>query len=316
MHSTRIIILSALLIIACCISCNFSKRITYDNYSKKINPPNCVPILPNFYYDQTEITNLSWLEYEYWTMRVFGINSREYEETLIDSLVWYNTVCNQYNADYYLRHPAYRDYPLVGISQSQAKKFARWRSDRVFEQTLVQLGVLEYNPNQNKESHFTLENYLSGKYLDLAPDTNIKYYIKFRLPTQKEWELVNQYSDSLDNLYFNACSDRKSRDKQLDQYRKFVNIPTCKSDSTFNMGPTRAVYIDCVATKGIPIYNLDGNVSEWLNEENIFAGRSWTSSDSSQYIGQIDTSSAATHFIGFRCVAEWVKIEYDFNKNQ
>ena len=42
----------------------------------------------------------------------------------------------------YLRHPAYRDYPVVGVSWEQANDYCTWRTDRVNERILIDAGLI------------------------------------------------------------------------------------------------------------------------------------------------------------------------------
>ena len=55
---------------------------------------------------------------------------------------------NEPYVDYYLRHPSYRDYPVVGVNWLQATNFCAWRTDRVNEQILIREGIIIPNPNQ------------------------------------------------------------------------------------------------------------------------------------------------------------------------
>jgi formylglycine-generating enzyme required for sulfatase activity len=41
----------------------------------------------------------------------------------------------------YLRHPAYANYPVVGVSWIQAVEFSKWRTNRVNELMLEKEGV-------------------------------------------------------------------------------------------------------------------------------------------------------------------------------
>src|SRR5690554_1300216 len=81
------------------------------------NTPRRVTV-SSFYMDETEITNFHWLEYLYWLNRIFGLDYPEVlANALPDTLVWRNkTAYNEPYVDYYLRHPAFRDYPVVGVN--------------------------------------------------------------------------------------------------------------------------------------------------------------------------------------------------------
>jgi sulfatase modifying factor 1 len=72
--------------------------------------------------DEVEVTNFYWLEYLYWLDRVFAADYPEiYKKALPDTLVWRSKLAfNEPYVEYYLRHPAYRDYPVVGMNWLQA----------------------------------------------------------------------------------------------------------------------------------------------------------------------------------------------------
>ena len=132
----------------------------WDNIPRRVT-------VPSFYMDETEVTNYYWLEYLSWLQRVYGSSYPEVvRRALPDTLVWREKLAfNEPHVDYYLRHPAYRDYPVVGISWNQANDFCKWRTDRVNEQLLVREGLIAHNPDgQIDEDHFTTEAYLNGQY--------------------------------------------------------------------------------------------------------------------------------------------------------
>ena len=82
----------------------------------KENPPNGIQISENFYCDRIEVSNVSWLEYMFWTERTFGEFSQEHLATFPDTNVWLKGDDNfEVYQEYYLTHPAYRNYPVVGI---------------------------------------------------------------------------------------------------------------------------------------------------------------------------------------------------------
>ena len=58
-------------------------------------------------------------------------------------LVWRNRLgYAEVMTNNYLRHPAFADYPVVGVSWKQAVEFSNWRTDRVNEQILEEKGFI------------------------------------------------------------------------------------------------------------------------------------------------------------------------------
>lgn len=162
----------------------------------------------SYYLDETEITNFNWLEYLYWVRRVYAVDYPEvFRKALPDTLVWRSKLAyNEPYVDYYLRHPAYRDYPVVGVNWLQCNDFCQWRTDRVNEYILIREGVLEHYVDQIGEDNFNTDAYLAGQYesgkrIDGLPDLNPGssgfrnvrmedgiLLPRFRLPTEAEWE--------------------------------------------------------------------------------------------------------------------------------
>lgn len=57
----------------------------------------------------------------------------------------------------YLRHPAYREYPVVGVSWIQAVEFSNWRTNRYNELILETEGYTEKGAKYiyDAEKHLT-----------------------------------------------------------------------------------------------------------------------------------------------------------------
>ena len=82
-----------------------------------------------FFIDETEVTNLMYMEYLDWLETVFPPSEPRYrqiyEGALPDTLVWRNTLGYMEElTTNYLRHPAYAEYPVVGINWLQAVQFS------------------------------------------------------------------------------------------------------------------------------------------------------------------------------------------------
>lgn len=133
------------------------------------NTPNQQHVA-SFYMDETEVTNLMYMEYLDWLKRVFPPEDENYKNIYPgaspDTLVWRNRL--GYNETYtnnYLRHPAYASYPVVGVNWIQSVEFCKWRTDRVNENILETQGFLKKDAkivSVSAESSFSTETYLNA----------------------------------------------------------------------------------------------------------------------------------------------------------
>ncbi|MBE9600391.1 SUMF1/EgtB/PvdO family nonheme iron enzyme [Pedobacter sp. MC2016-24] len=97
----------------------------------------------SFYMDETEVSNTNWLEYMNWIRTNFPKDYEYYYNETPDTLVWRSPLSyNEPYVDNYLRHPAYQDYPVVGVTWEQATRYCSWRTDRVNELLLRDRGYM------------------------------------------------------------------------------------------------------------------------------------------------------------------------------
>ncbi|ELY2017032.1 gliding motility lipoprotein GldJ [Flavobacterium psychrophilum] len=124
----------------------------------------------SFYMDETEVTNLMYMEYLDWIKRVFPPTEENYkniyEGALPDTLVWRNRLgYNETMTNNYLRHPAYSQYPVVGVNWIQSSEFAKWRTDRVNESVLEKEGYMKKGAkvvDADANNTFSTEAYLAS----------------------------------------------------------------------------------------------------------------------------------------------------------
>ena len=133
------------------------------------NTPNQQHV-QSFYMDETEVTNLMYMEYLDWLKRVFPPEEDNYkniyEGASPDTLVWRNRLgYNETMTNNYLRHPAYAEYPVVGVNWIQATEFAKWRTNRVNESILEQQRFLKKDSkvvDVKADATFDTETYLAA----------------------------------------------------------------------------------------------------------------------------------------------------------
>ena len=125
----------------------FTKGKVQDDVMRDWNNTPTQQNVMSFYMDETEVTNKMYLEYIKYLKKVYPPEKPEftgiYESALPDTLVWRGRL--SYNEDLvvnYFRHPAYGEFPVVGVNWFQANSYAKWRTDRVNELILEREGFL------------------------------------------------------------------------------------------------------------------------------------------------------------------------------
>nr|WP_311949525.1 SUMF1/EgtB/PvdO family nonheme iron enzyme [Mucilaginibacter terrae] len=108
----------------------------YNNVRRRIT-------VGSFYMDETEVSNQDWLDYLHYISITFPGDRELYYNATPDTLVWRRPLSyNEPYVDNYLRHPAFQDYPVVGVTWDQAKEYCVFRTNQMNENILRESGRL------------------------------------------------------------------------------------------------------------------------------------------------------------------------------
>ena len=207
----------------------FTKGQVQDDVIHDYNNSPSQQHVMSFYIDETEVTNIMYMEYLDWLEAVFPQSEpryrQVYKQALPDTLVWRNALgyVEELTTNY-LRHPAYAEYPVVGVSWVQAVQYAEWRTDRVNEFLLeresyvkkdVRFESVDANSTFNTQAYLTRPETAYGSKIDSLDGgeiplinsgkkgttkkdtTTVPVYAgvgkglllpSYRLPTETEWE--------------------------------------------------------------------------------------------------------------------------------
>jgi sulfatase modifying factor 1 len=228
---------------------------------------------PNSYLFKYEVSNFAYQEMLYYAAQK---DSSIYFQMLPDTTVWNTSLgSNEKFVSYYFQHPAYRDYPVVGVSHEQAQLYCDMLTD-IFNSKIL------LNNSEIEE-------------------------VVFRLPSENEWEAAARAGHPFAVYPWKEESVRHHKTGQL--LANFV-----RSDGDYmgvagqlNDGLDVTAPIESYWPNELGLYNMSGNVAEMLAEKGIAKGGGWIHGASNLRIDSAVQYHKSECWLGFRYVMEVVK---------
>lgn len=221
----------------------------------------------NVYASQFEVTNRQYKEFLSWISESKG--AHECEKYLPDTSSWYSVSNDprRYTA-FYFNHPSYADYPVNSITFDQASAYCDWLSDKI-----------------NKE----------------LKDKRIKSLV-CRLPTEEEWEIAARAGQEASLKYpWGTNFVRLKKGKQKGDFQACFGLgePIEEMGSIDYFVPVRSF-----KPNPFGLYNMSGNVSEMVQEQEICKGGSWYDASDQLTIDNRDSIRGPSPKKGFRVFLE------------
>lgn len=231
-----------------------------------------------FFISRTEVTNSNWKEFLYYLKDKGRMD--EYNANILDSTVWSQRLAyNEPYVEHYHQHPAYADYPAVGMTLKQAKAYADWLTE-----------IWSINEKVKK--------------------SGVK--ITFSVPTKKQWIRAARNESRM--IYpWGGPYCRNNKGCVLANFKKYdaANIHFNREINKYEVIALSPFRDEANITASVPsyspnqfgIYNMSGNVAELVSDDSVAMGGSWNDTGYDVRVESEQPAIEPMNTIGFRVVA-------------
>jgi len=265
-------------------------------YGKEVLYPGVVWVSVDKLLDEIEITNLHWMEFLYHMKR--DSSKATFDRMLPDMA--------QLPRGDYFENPFFRIYPVVGITYEQAEAYCLWRTHVV---------------NELNRRRMVAKGMIPPR----------KFVLKFRLPTEKEWETyaacgidisklpqgvkfveseikVNpkaaNYLKLKNELSQSTSVIRKDINEFNKKKRRLVMFNVDRDNAPYFLTNKTPFYVYDLPINNYGLYNMIGNVAELVKEKGIVKGGSYQDNLDDCSIDRKGEYLGASPTVGFRTVCE------------
>jgi formylglycine-generating enzyme required for sulfatase activity len=251
-----------------------------------------------FYMSTHEVSNG---EYLLFVLDLKEHDTALYRSMLPDTLVWREKLSyNEPYVEYYFRHPAYRNYPVVGVTHEQAEQYCKWLTGRYGREEKRKFKTAVFRLPSTEQW-----TYAATGGIQLSPFPWGGPYMQNK---KGEWlanfSIISQNSIGRVTLpvknVFGNIEDREILIAGSAGSRP--GIPGKLNDAADITVPVLSYY-----PNDWGLYNMAGNVEEYVAQKGITKGGSWK--DTGYYLqNQVEEKHDSLHLTsserGFRFIME------------
>lgn len=252
----------------------------YDSLNIWVNPKSVKDSTEVFSISETEVSNRQYQYYLQSLKRKGQID--DFNKALPDTTVWRDLLAyNEPFVQYYFRHKAYKNYPLVGVTQKQAFAYCDWLSDSL--------------TRQNSEVSITIKLPTRNQWIRAARGDNKNQSYAMEGPKLRNKNGLYLYNHKVvgeQNIYMNKTT------KQYHVIRRSSMIHGDLEDGALVTTEVQSYWPNQFGT-----YNMCGNVAELILDDSIALGGSWYDPGFDIRIESEKNATKPTSTIGFRVVA-------------
>lgn len=265
------------------LALTFTTSVAAQNKQTSKVLPNVLPVVEDFLYAaETEVTNM---QYRNYLQAIKKQSATAWEAAYPDTTVWISSESWSYGDPHtktYFWHPAYDNYPVVGVSHDQAKNYCAWLTTK-----------------------------LNTMAAECEGPTN---YVEVRLPTAQEWEAAALSGLPEGSIFpWEGKAMRNPEKKHLGNFMaNFAldnmgnqGIATAENVYLYGTSPVFAYF-----PNKIGLYNMAGNVAEMLDQPGQTKGGSWRTTGAYLQVKGDDPHQGWTRSssdIGFRYFLEIIE---------
>lgn len=254
-------------------------------FNSKFVENSIAKINENLYASKYELSNDF---YRYYENEIRKTGKTEDLKTVIpDTNNWKSKLAyNEPYVQYYYRHPAYNNYPMVNISHEAAILFCKWLTE-------------QYNVNPKRKFKKVL----------------------FRLPTLKEWEYaakggleelpypwgVSLFENGNYQCNFHKIGAENIVFDNITNSYKVVKWESMGIAGYLNDNADVTAPVNSYFQNGYGLYNMSGNIKEMIDVKGVAKGGGWRSPGGDVMIKSISYYKNSDTDLGFRYFMEVIE---------